>query len=479
MKGKERVRPITRLLQCVTSRANREALRFGDASTSWRALDDESTHAARALMAHGVKVGDRVAVYASSPREVVIAFLGALRAGAVWVPINPGYQRAELDHVLEDAAPIVTLVDEPLAHRPSLTLGALLATQVDERTALPTERDDDALTLLIYTSGTTGKSKGCMLSARNVVDATASLMSAWGMSERDTLVHALPLFHVHGLCVALCGALLSGARVHLLPKFTAEGVLDALARDGTVFMGVPTMFRRLLDQPDDAIAALGRARLLCSGSAPLPASDFEELRTRTGQRVVERYGMSETLITCTNPLEPAHGRRAGTVGQPLPGVRIRVVDDELWLQGPGVMSGYWNNPVATRESFEDGWLKTGDAVQISADGYVTILGRAATDFLKVGGYKISTREVEDALRSHPRVKDVAVVGMPDREWGERVVACIVPRGAPPSLAELQDHVQLHSAKKPRALLVVDELPKNAMGKIQKKLLAARAHAELA
>lgn len=481
------MRQITRLLQCVTDARTRDSvvLSCNDVQLSFGDVDDQSTHAARALMAHGVRPGDRVAAFAHNSTELVLAFLGCVRAGAVWVPVNPGYQPAELAHVLDDCAPVLTLVDavdgNALDGRGALTLKALFAAQHSSDEPLPNARDDDDLLLLIYTSGTTGKSKGCMLTVANVVDATASLMHAWQMSTQDVLVHALPLFHVHGLCVALCGALWVGARITLLPKFTTEGVLSALARGGTVFMGVPTMYRRLLDEDDAALAPLRTARLLCSGSAPLPAADFDELFTRTGQRIVERYGMSETLITCTNPVDASLGeRRAGTVGRPLPGVEVRIVDDELWLKGPGVMRGYWNNDGATRDAFADGWLKTGDAVSVSNDGYLTILGRTSTDFLKVGGYKISTREVEDALRSHPQVGDVAVVGIPDREWGERVVACVVPRaGEPaPTLDALAAHVALHSAKKPRALLVLDALPKNAMGKVQKKLLAARAQQEL-
>lgn len=469
----------TDLLAHCTRATDAPALEAPARTLTWRELDAHSERVARALALHGVRPGDRVACFAHNSVEHVLAFLATWRMGAVWVPINPGYQRGELDHVLDDATPILTLVDAPLAHRPSLPLLSLLAHADDTAPATPNvppaddPSGDDETALLIYTSGTTGKSKGCMLSARNVVEATSSLMAAWGVGAHDTLVHALPLFHVHGLCVALCGALMTGARVRLLERFSPAAVADALTQGGTVFMGVPTMYRRLLDDSGPAVApALARARLLCSGSAPLPAGDFEDLLARTGQRVVERYGMSETLITCTNPLDGA--RKPGTVGRPLPGVSVRIVDDELWVKGPGVMSGYWNNAQATAEAFADGWLKTGDAARIDDDGYVTILGRTATDFVKVGGYKVSTREVEDALRSHPLVDDVAVVGVPDREWGERIIACVVARGPAPSLESLAAHVALANHKHPRGLLVVDELPRNAMGKVQKRALAQQA-----
>jgi acyl-CoA synthetase (AMP-forming)/AMP-acid ligase II len=323
-----------------------------------------------------------------------------------------------------------------------------------------------------------------MLTFANVSAAVSSLSSLWRIDERDEIVHALPLFHVHGLCVALHSALLRGARTRLLPKFSPEGVVAAIAAGGTVFMGVPTMYRRLLrhleEHPGDG-EVLSRARLFCAGSAPLPADDLEDFERRTGHRIVERYGMSETLITLSNPLDGE--RKAGAVGLPIPGVDIRVVDDELQVRGPGVMRGYWDAPEATAAAFDGPWLKTGDLVRVDEEGYVTIVGRSSTDLLKVGGYKISTREIEEHIARVPGVREVAVVGVPDRDWGQRVVACVVlddpladkPRAA--LLEQLQAAVHLHEAKKPRGLVVLDSLPRNAMGKVQKKLLAERAAAE--
>jgi acyl-CoA synthetase (AMP-forming)/AMP-acid ligase II len=464
---------VTHLLAHVLARHTTPALVLDDRVLTWADLDDLSTSFAAMLAARGLLRGDRVAVFAQNGPGVVIALLACHRAGFVYVPINPGYQDEELAHVVTDSGAKVVLRDD------DLVVPAKLAHAQGE---LPDERET---ALLIYTSGTTGKSKGCMLTFGNVAAAVTSLSGLWRISDHDEIVHALPLFHVHGLCVALHGALLRGARTRLLPRFTPEAVVDGVRRGGTVFMGVPTMYRRLLDHlerhPTDG-EVLAKARLFCAGSAPLPAADLEEFERKTGHRIVERYGMSETLITLSNPLEGV--RKAGSVGKPIPGVSIRVVDDELLVRGPGVMRGYWNNPEATEKTFvnddEGRWLKTGDLVKVDDDGYVTIVGRSSTDILKVGGYKISTREIEEQLMGTAGIRDVAVVGVPDREWGQRVIACVVVDEPLASLsrdallAELQARTKLHASKKPRGVLVVDALPRNAMGKVQKTALAQLA-----
>lgn len=450
---------------------------LGDRSVSWAELDDRLDAASTRLTELGVRRGDRVACYADTHLDVVAALLATHALGAVWVPINPGYQDAELAHVVEHSGAALVLCDSARTLRTGRSAHPLASWWTRGR---PCARDaaDDELALLIYTSGTTGRAKGCMLSFANVVGAVDALAALWQLGPEDEIVHALPLFHVHGLCVALHGALLRGARTRLLDRFTPAAVVDAVARGGTVFMGVPTMYRRLLDhldaQPSDG-AVLARARLFCAGSAALPGADLDAFERHTGHRIVERYGMSETLITLSNPLDGA--RKAGSVGRPIPGVRMRVVDDELQVKGPGVMRGYWHDPAATDAVFTpDGFLKTGDTVRVDDHGYVAIVGRTSTDILKVGGYKLSAREIEEQLASHPAVREVAVVGVPDREWGERVVACVVPRDprAPPSLVELQRHVRLAEAKKPRGLCLLAALPKNAMGKVQKRLLADQA-----
>ncbi|MCC6806909.1 MAG: AMP-binding protein [Deltaproteobacteria bacterium] len=446
----------------------------GGVTLSWADLDDRSRAFAAHLRARGVRSADRVAVQAPNSVEVVVALLACHRLGAIYVPVNPGYQDQELAHIVSDSTPRLLL------RAADLTVSRSSAAVANEG---PVDAAQTAL--LIYTSGTTGKSKGCMLSFANVQAAVTALMGLWEISPADEIVHALPLFHVHGLCVALHGALLTGARTRLLPRFSPEHVVDAIRAGGTVFMGVPTMYRRLLDhlaaRPGDG-AVLAGARLFCCGSAPLPAADLEEFSARTGHRIIERYGMSETLITLSNPLTGT--RKPGSVGQPIPGVRICVGSaedsDELLVQGPGVMQGYWKNADATAKTFEHGWMKTGDLVRVDDDGYVTIVGRLSTDILKVGGYKISTREIEEALADFPGLLEVAVVGVPDREWGQRVVACIVgdlalrARPRDELLRALQAHVRLYDSKKPRGVLMLTALPRNAMGKVQKSLLARQA-----
>lgn len=472
------------LLRHVRTESSSPALLLDNGTAwSWADLDARSRAVAAELSQRGVSRGDRVAVCADNGPGVVVALLANHRAGFVHVPINPGYQGEERDHVVKDSGAKLVLDNTELAALLALPPSPASGS-VTRAGSAEAESSDDELALLIYTSGTTGRSKGCMLSFGNVAAAVSSLSSLWRVSPDDTVVHALPLFHVHGLCVALHGALLQGARTRLLSRFSPEGVLDAVDRGGTVFMGVPTMYRRLLDHlerhPQDG-AVLRKARLFCAGSAALPAADLEEFAVRTGHRIVERYGMSETLITLSNPIDGE--RKAGTVGRPIPGVQMRIVDDELQVQGPGVMRGYWNNPEATRKTFDGPWLKTGDLAKVDEDGYVSIVGRNSTDILKVGGYKIGTREIEEQLARVAGVREVAVVGIPDREWGQRVVACVVLdeelRSRSPSvlLQELQAAVLLHPSKKPRGLLVLDALPRNAMGKVQKTVLAERAARE--
>jgi acyl-CoA synthetase (AMP-forming)/AMP-acid ligase II len=342
---------------------------------------------------------------------------------------------------------------------------------------------DDDLALLIYTSGTTGRAKGCAHTFGGLRAGLGALMDLWGIGAGDVVVNALPLFHVHGLCVALLGPLWAGATVRLLPRFSPEGVVDAVRAGGTVFMSVPTMVHRMIghldERPDDA-AVLARLRLFTCGSAALSAEQLERLRARTGLTILERYGMSETLITVSNRRD---ARRPGAVGWAVPSVQTRVVDDELQVRGPGVMRGYWNRPDADREVFvtdEHGgppWFRTGDVVAVDDEGCIRIVGRASQDILKVGGYKLSAREIEEEIARHPDIAEVAVVGIPDEEWGERVCAIVVPRaGRAPELAALQGAVRLHESKKPRVLLVRDALPRNALGKVLKPELKAWASA---
>ncbi len=343
--------------------------------------------------------------------------------------------------------------------------------------------------MLIYTSGTTGKSKGVALSYRALADNTASVTGLWRFAPEDRLVLALPLFHVHGLVLGVTGMLVNGLTLLLEPRFEPGRVVRAFAEDGaTVFMGVPTMYVRLLEHLDahpEAAAALRGARLFTAGSAPLPAADFEAFRAKTGHAILERYGMSETLFTLSNPYDGE--RRPGTVGVATPGCSVRVVDDagrdvddgdlgEIVVKSDGLMNGYWGREADTAAAFRDGWFLTGDVARRGASGTVTIVGRKSVDIIKSGGYKIAAREIEDVLRQHPQVRDVAVVGLEDRVWGQRVAAALVlAEGSDPDAvcAEVAAFAaaRLADYKKPRDVVALPELPRNALGKVQKHLLA--------
>lgn len=411
--------------------------------------------------------------------------LGAYAIGAIWVPINTRYRAGEVGHILEDAQPRLLLCDPSLqdalpehaiAQR-DLCAPPPAAAEIE---ALP----DDAPAMLIYTSGTMGRSKGATLSHAAVVEGIEALTGLWGWTDADVLSLQLPLFHVHGLCIGVHGGLLAGMQLRVHPKFAADAVVGDIRDHGaTVFMGVPTMYTRLLEhlraRPEDG-AALARARLFTAGSAALPAADLEAFEGFTGHRILERYGMSETLITFSNPLDGE--RRPGSVGREVPGVRARVVDDggqpiaagevgELQVQTPAMMSGYWNNPEATAASFDGPWFRTGDVVERDTDGYVRIVGRKSVDIIKSGGFKISAREIEEALLLHPAVAEAAVVGLPDPTWGERIEAAVVLR-TPAEPDALIEHAaaSLADYKKPRVVHVVDALPRNALGKLQKVAL---------
>jgi acyl-CoA synthetase (AMP-forming)/AMP-acid ligase II len=345
--------------------------------------------------------------------------------------------------------------------------------------------------MLIYTSGTTGKSKGVALSHRALEANTRAMMDLWRFSPADRLVLALPLFHVHGLGLGVAGALLTGFTLLLEERFDAARVVEAFVNEGaTAFMGVPTMYVRLLEHLEahpEGAEALRRARLFTAGSAPLPAADFASFREKTGHAILERYGMSETLFTLSNPYEGE--RRPGTVGLPVPGCSVRLVDDdgrdarqdepgEIHVRGNGLMNGYWGREADTAAAFRDGWFLTGDVARRGGDGYVTILGRKSVDVIKSGGYKISAREIEDVLRRHPAVKDAAVVGLPDRVWGQRIAAAVVlvtPCDADTEKRTCEEIAAFAAScladfKKPRDLRVVTELPRNVLGKVQKHLL---------
>lgn len=426
-----------------------------------------------------------------------MAVVAALEAGVVVVPLNPKSGEKELGHILSDSAPALLLTapgDElPPAVRDLPRVDVDVRATCGRLCDLGTDRvpvGDEDPALVVYTSGTTGPPKGAVIPRRAVAATLDALADAWEWTGEDVLVHGLPLFHVHGLVLGVLGPLRRGGSVRHLGRFSAEGVARELNSGATMLFGVPTMYHRLAETlPDDAglAKALGRARLLVSGSAALPVHDHDRITAATGQRVIERYGMTETLM---NTSVRADGEpRAGTVGLPLPGVELRLVEEdgtpltsydgesvgEIQVRGPNLFTGYLNRPDATAGAFTaDGWFRTGDMAVRDGDGYVRIVGRKATDLIKSGGYKIGAGEIENALLEHPGVREAAVTGEPDADLGERIVAWIVPQDqqSPPSESELADHVAMRLAphKRPRVVRYLDVLPRNDMGKIMKRAL---------
>ena len=449
-------------------------------------VDDRTAALAVRLAAAGVRPGDRVVLSCGPSAATVLAYVALLRLGAVAVPANTAYTAVELEHIVGDVGPVLALVDDP-ARIDGLPLGSHRA----DLSTLP--RSDaagwavldaavpDAPALVAFTSGTTGRPKGAVLSHGNLEAGAAALVEAWGWTPADRLVHALPLFHMHGLGAATNGTLSAGASMVVLPRFDPAAVVDAVtAHDATLFFGVPTMYARLRDA--GRLRDLAGLRLLVSGSAPLDPPLFQVIAAEAGQAPIERYGMSETVMLTSNPL---HGeRRAGSVGVPLPGVQVRLgPEGAVEVTGPNVFAGYWERPEASREAFtSDGWFRTGDIGALDDDGYLRLVGRAS-DLIITGGYNVYPREVEDAILEHPDVVDAAVVGLPDDTWGETVAAYVMvrpgldagPAHAERIGAELAAHVvpRLAAFKRPRRWTVLPELPRNAMGKVLRDQLRER------
>ncbi|MEW2557740.1 acyl-CoA synthetase [Streptomyces griseorubiginosus] len=469
--------------------ADRPALRFGD-----RALTYAELAAAAGTLAGRIAGYDRVAVWATPELETAVAVVAVLEAGVAAVPLNPKSGEKELGHILGDSAPGVLLV-APGAELPA-AVRHLERIEVEVHGtggAAPESRAlDGDPALVVYTSGTTGPPKGAVIPRRAVAATLDALADAWQWTGDDVLVHALPLFHVHGLVIGILGPLRRGGSVRHLGRFGTDGVARELNAGATMLFGVPTMYHRIaetLERDPELVKALAGARLLVSGSAALPVHDHERIAAATGRRAVERYGMTETLM---NTGVRADGDpRPGTVGPPLPGVELRLVEEdgstipsydgetvgEIQVRGPNLFTEYLNRPDATAAAFTaDGWFRTGDMAVRDADGYVRIVGRKATDLIKSGGYKIGAGEIENALLEHPGVREAAVTGEPDPDLGERIVAWIVPADpeSPPELEELADHVarRLAPHKRPRVLHRLAALPRNDMGKIMKRALRA-------
>jgi len=475
---------------------------------SYSTLREETGRLAGALRQLGVSSGDRVAVRIEKSPEAVFLYIACLRLGAVFAPINLACAPNEVEYFLSDSKARVAILDpddlktlEPLALRAGVqqvaTLDANGQGSLLERAHRsgvpfepPTGLSGDSVAAIVYTSGTTGRSKGAMLTRRNLASNAAALADLWRFTDQDVLLHALPLFHVHGLFVAINTVLVSGSALLLVPKFAAAAVLEQMPLV-SVFMGVPTHYTRLLQEAGLNRAATAGMRLFVSGSAPLLAETHQQFARRTGHRILERYGMTETLMNTSNPYEGE--RIPGSVGPALPGISVRIanaargtVESEpeaigmLEIKGPNVFAGYWGDERKTRAEFTpDGWFKTGDLGRIDRNGYAYIVGRVK-DLVISGGYNVYPKEVESELDTVPGVLESAVFGVPHPDFGEGVTAAVVLRpGVAVSEAQILEAVQPRLAryKIPKRILIVSELPRNTMGKVQKSLLRA-THATL-
>ncbi|MDB5956545.1 malonyl-CoA synthase [Ramlibacter sp.] len=468
---------------------------------SWSDLERGTAMIANLLQSLGIEEGARIAVQVEKSVEAAMLYLATLRAGYAFLPLNTAYQKAEIEYFVGNAEPAVVVCSpanfgwvSKIAFQAGtqhvFTLGDDRTGSLLERAAKqsdrqePVARSDDDLAAILYTSGTTGRSKGAMLTHGNLLSNAEVLKTYWGWKEGDVLIHALPIFHVHGLFVALHGALLNGSKILWFAKFDPRRVIDRFL-DATVFMGVPTLYVRMLAESRLNKVVCRNMRLFISGSAPLLLETFNEWSERTGHTILERYGMSETIMLTSNPYAEQDGeRRGGTVGFPLPGVGLRVRDEAgeeagageigaIQVRGPNVFKGYWRMPEKTKEEFtEDGWFKTGDVGKIDGRGYVTIVGRSK-DLIISGGYNVYPAEIEGYINEMPGVAESAVVGVPHPDFGEVGVAVVIAKpGAQVNPEELIATLksQLANFKIPKRCFVVPELPRNTMGKVQKNLL---------
>jgi malonyl-CoA/methylmalonyl-CoA synthetase len=468
---------------------------------TWRDLDRATAMIANLLRSLSLPEGSRVAVQVEKSVEALMLYLATLRAGYVFLPLNTAYQSAEIEYFLGDATPAVVVCTGKnfgWVAKIAFKAGARhVFTLNDDRTGSLLERaahhsdvheiaakQPDDLAAILYTSGTTGRSKGAMLTHGNLLSNARVLKSYWGWRPGDVLIHALPIFHVHGLFVASHGAMLNGSKMIWLARFDPTLVIDKMAQ-ATVFMGVPTLYVRMLAEPGLSQQVARHMRLFISGSAPLLIETFNEWKERTGHTILERYGMSETIMLTSNPYDPQQGgRRGGTVGFPLPGVELRVRGDDgqelaageignIQVRGPNVFKGYWKMPEKTREEFtDDGWFKTGDVGKIDERGYVTIVGRSK-DLIISGGYNVYPAEIEAYINEMPGVAESALVGVPHPDFGEVGIAVVIPKpGASIDgdqvIAQLKS--QLANFKIPKRCFIVDQLPRNTMGKVQKNIL---------
>ncbi|MEM8788834.1 MAG: malonyl-CoA synthase [Pseudomonadota bacterium] len=463
----------------------------GERGVDYASFLADTAQIAHALADLGLKPGDRLAAQVvKSPRALAL-YAACVQAGVVFLPLNPGYTRAEIGYFLTDSDAALFVCDPAKAppadaRTPVETLdadggGTLAEMAVRRPTQFPTAaRKAEDLAALLYTSGTTGRPKGAMLSQTNLLSNAAALTDLWRFTADDVLLHALPIFHTHGLFVATNVTLTAGGAMIFLPRFDLDAMFDAFGH-ATALMGVPTFYTRLLSDPRLTRAAVAHMRLFISGSAPLLEDTHSVFASRTGHAILERYGMTETNMTTSNPYDGP--RRPGTVGRPLPGVQVRLANadapravGQVEVRGPNVFQGYWRMPDKTAAEFTaDGFFQTGDLGQFDADGYLRIVGRAK-DLIISGGFNIYPKEIEAVLDAQPGIAESAVIGVPHADFGETPVGLLVPEpGAKPDLDAIlaAAGTELARFKLPRRLIVVDGLPRNAMGKVQKNVLRAQ------
>ncbi len=488
------------LLPAAREPDDRPAVTVSGVSMTYRELHDAAAAFARRLAGDSAGPG-RVAIWATPSIDTCVGVVAAILSGRTAVPLNPKLGERELDHVVRDSEPVAIVAADADVLPAALQALRRFAPDLDpaarSRVELPPEPDDEHPAFVFYTSGTTGPPKGVLMPRRAIASNLDALAEVWDWTPDDVLTHGLPLFHVHGLILGIFGPLRVGGSVRHVGRFDPDAIREELAGGATMVFGVPTMYHALAEQAERDLAladALGRARLLVSGSAPLPLREWHRIERSTGQRIVERYGLTETIMNCAVRADAEC--RPGSVGPPLPGVDVRLVDDdgadlpsdagpdaigEVVVRGPNLFLGYLNRPDATAAVMRKGWFHTGDLATRSTDGSLRIVGRRATDLIKTGGYKVGAGEVEAALMEHPSVAEAAVTGEPDERLGERIVAWVVVRDVDrdadaPSAKDLEDHVAalLAPHKRPREVRFVHALPRNEMGKVRKALLKPNA-----
>ncbi len=500
------------MIETLSSLFDRTALRLGrkeailfvkkgklDSRVTYASLKVISDRVANGLKEMGLKKGETVILYMPKSIEAVLIHLGIQKAGAISVILNPGFKKDEIDYFLKDTAAkiVVTGKKEEALIRSISVKNLILPINTESpfseenlfpmasSQAVDSERNLHDPALLIYTSGTTGQPKGAILTQQNLIEDARNIIQVWEINKTDVLCHALPLFHVHGLCFALHTSLLAGSKVVMMDEFSPEPVVDILLRQEgelacTVFMGVPTMYVRMIEKLEGKKEDFSHIRLFASGSAPLSPKDFERIKSVFGKEPVEREGMSETGMNFSNPLHG--GKKPGSIGFPLPRVEVRVVNPEslrdletgevgeIWLRGPNVTPGYWKKPQETEAAFVNGWFRTGDLGRKDGDEYYYITDRFKHIIIS-GGENISPKEIESVLDRHEKISETCVVGIPDEQWGEKVVAAVVLKpGVALTAKEIRDYCKgmLLDWKCPKEILFLKELPRNRMGKVIKE-----------